>query len=255
MKELSKDRIIGIAGTLLFHALLFLLLWFLVMEKPPQQPEAGISVVMGEEFAMTEVEVVPQSSQTPSAVRPDAVKTENPLIAQNSEVSIPADTAQSPVKDENPADKANDEARRAEEIKDRADNLMAGAFGKGNSMGSIGNEGDVKSVQGSAEGNAATGASEGTGYGTYSLGDRSLAGDGSLPRPAYDVQDEGRVVVTITVNPEGKVVKASINSRTGTSNPALRNAALKAAKLAVFNKINGVNNQEGTITYYFKLVK
>ena len=57
MKELPKDRIIGIAGTLLFHALLFLLLWFLVMEKPPQQPEAGISVVMGEEFAMTEVEV------------------------------------------------------------------------------------------------------------------------------------------------------------------------------------------------------
>ena len=254
MKENKKEKIAGIVGTLLFHVPVFLLLYFLVMTNPPQEPEAGVSVVMGEEFTMTEVEVIPQTSQSQSVRRPETQSTENPLIAQNSEVSIPADTAKSSKKeDKKQQDKVADDIRRADEIKDQANNLMANAFGKGFSMGSVGNEGETKGVQGANTGNAITGETEGTGYGTYSLGDRSLAGNGSLPRPVYDVQDEGRVVVTITVDPDGKVVKASINSRTGTSNPELRSAALKAAKQAVFNKVGGLNNQEGTITYYFKL--
>lgn len=249
MKENNKEKIVGVAGTLLFHAALFLLLYFLVMAKPPQEPEAGISVVMGDEFALTEVEVVPQSSQKVPQ-QPAAKKVEEPLIAQNSEESMPVDSLPSQDKKD---DKAAEDARRAEELKERADNLMANAFGKGNSMGSVGGEQGEKGVQGAATGNTDTGETTGAGYGTYSLGNRSLAGGGSLPRPVYDVQDEGRVVVTITVNPEGKVIKASINSRTGTTNAALRNAALKAAMQAVFNRIDGVNNQEGTITYYFKL--
>ena len=69
----------------------------------------------------------------------------------------------------------------------------------------------------------------------------------------YNVQDEGRVVVTIVVNPEGAVIRTSINKRTNTVNPALRRAALEAAQKARFNAVDGVDNQSGTITYYFKL--
>lgn len=254
MKENSKEKILAIVCTLLVHVLLFLILYLVVMTKPPKEPEAGLSVVMGEEFAMTEVEVVPQTSRQQRPQQPVAVKKE-PLIAQNSEESIPVDTVQARMKREQEelARAAELEKKRAEEVKDRVDNLMAGAFGKGNSMGSIGDAEDKKGVQGSTEGNVDTGAVEGTGYGTYSLGNRSLAGSGNLPRPVYNVQEEGRVVVTITVSPEGKVVKVAINSRTGTTSKELRNAALNAAKQAVFNPINGINNQEGTITYYFKL--
>ena len=64
---------------------------------------------------------------------------------------------------------------------------------------------------------------------------------------------EGRVVVTITVNPAGKVIHTSINKRTNTANAALRKAAEDAARKATFNAVGGVNNQTGTITYYFKL--
>ena len=71
--------------------------------------------------------------------------------------------------------------------------------------------------------------------------------------PINTVQDEGRVVVNITVNPDGKVVATSINRRTNTVNPELRKAAEDAAKRAQFNGIDGVDNQTGTITYYFKL--
>ena len=81
---------------------------------------------------------------------------------------------------------------------------------------------------------------------------RSL-GPGGLPRPVYNVQEEGRVVVTITVNPSGQVIQTSINKRTNTVNAALRKAAEDAARKARFNAVGGVNNQTGTITYYFKM--
>ena len=60
-------------------------------------------------------------------------------------------------------------------------------------------------------------------------------------------------MVTVTVNPAGEVVATSINLRTNTTDPELRKAAEEAAKRARFDKINGVDNQTGTITYYFKL--
>ena len=69
----------------------------------------------------------------------------------------------------------------------------------------------------------------------------------------YNVQDEGRVVVTITVNPAGQVIATEINKQTNTVNPALRKAALDAARKARFNAVDGLNNQVGTITYYFNL--
>ena len=74
-----------------------------------------------------------------------------------------------------------------------------------------------------------------------------------MPVPVYDVQDEGRVVVTITVNPAGQVIATEINKQTNTVNPALRKAAEEAAKKARFNAVDGLNNQMGTITYYFNL--
>lgn len=90
------------------------------------------------------------------------------------------------------------------------------------------------------------------GYGTFDLNGRSL-GQGGLPVPVYNVQEEGRVVVTIVVNPSGQVISTSINKRTNTVNPVLRKAAEDAARKARFNAVDGVDNQSGTITYYFRL--
>ena len=133
-----------------------------------------------------------------------------------------------------------------------AANKIAGAFGKGSKMGAAG-DGHGTHRQGSAAGNSSEGKPSGTGgIGVYDLQGRSL-GTGALPVPVYNVQDEGRVVVTIVVNPEGAVIRTSINKRTNTVNPALRRAALEAAQKARFNAVDGVDNQSGTITYYFKL--
>ena len=130
---------------------------------------------------------------------------------------------------------------------------IAGAFGKGTKMGSKGQQSTGKGIQGSPSGNSSEGKSTGVGgYGSFDLNGRSL-GPGGLPRPVYNVQDEGRVVVTIVVNPAGQVISTRINKRTNTVNTALRRAAEEAARKARFNKVGGVNNQTGTITYYFKL--
>ena len=130
---------------------------------------------------------------------------------------------------------------------------IAGAFGKGTQTGSKGTGATGSGIQGSPTGNSAEGQSSGVGgYGSWDLNGREL-GSGGLPRPVYNVQEEGRVVVTITVNPAGQVIHTSINKRTNTANAALRKAAEDAARKATFNAVGGVNNQTGTITYYFKL--
>jgi TonB family protein len=131
---------------------------------------------------------------------------------------------------------------------------MAGAFGKGSSLGSSRGTGTTGSgMQGSPTGNGNVGKSSGVGgLGNFDLNGRSLR-DGALPTPAYKGQEEGRVVVTITVNPEGNVIGTSINKRTDTMSATLRHAAEEAAKKAKFNRVEGANNQTGTITYYFKL--
>ena len=138
---------------------------------------------------------------------------------------------------------------------DAAAKRVSGAFGKGSKMDV--NQGTTAAgtgVEGSHNGNSAQGAKEGMGgYGTFDLGGRSL-GEGGLPRPVYNVQEEGRVVVTITVNPAGLVIDATINlNQTKTMSSALRQAALNAAKKARFNTVSGLNNQIGTITYFFNL--
>jgi TonB family protein len=138
---------------------------------------------------------------------------------------------------------------------ERAAQQMASAFGKGFEMGSKGNaeEQTEEGTQGAESGVSAAEKAVGIGVqGTFDLNGRSLSGNG-LPVPVNTVQDEGRVVVNITVNPDGKVIATSFNRRTNTVNPELRKAAEDAAKRAVFNRTDAVDNQTGTITYYFKL--
>jgi TonB family protein len=148
--------------------------------------------------------------------------------------------------------------RRAEAERQAAERIaqqMASAFGKGAESGSKGEavEPVAEGTQGIEEGAEEAEKATGIGVqGTFDLNGRSISGSG-LPVPINTVQDEGRVVVNITVNPAGKVIATSINRRTNTVNPELRKAAEDAAKRAYFNQIDGIDNQTGTITYYFKL--
>ena len=148
--------------------------------------------------------------------------------------------------------KQTDEQRRKEQaIRDR----VAGAFGStGGSENN--NQGDAASGsgnQGSPFGNSDSGANEGVGgIGSFNLNGRSI-GAGGLPKPAYTIQEEGRIVINITVDPRGNVIMAEIGKGTNIDHATMRKSALEAARKAKFNSIQGTNNQSGTITYRYSL--
>ena len=256
--KVDKNQITGAAVTLAVHALVVLLLVLLKLHTPVLEEESGIPVELGnvaqaqghtESYQFTEVSSmksdVPNIENAPQTQPQPQV--DEPLITQPDEPTVDMPTAE-----ELEAQKRAEAERQAAE---RAAQQMASAFGKGFEMGSKGEatEQPEEGTQGTETGVAEAEKAVGIGVqGTFDLNGRSISGDG-LPVPINTVQDEGRVVVTITVSPEGKVIATSINRRTNTANPELRKAAEDAAKRAQFNKIDAVDNQTGTITYYFKL--
>lgn len=256
--KVTKSQIQGAVATLAVHAVAVVLLLLLVMRTPQLEAESGIPVMLGntelaqghtESYQFTEVSSVksdvPNIENAPQT-QPNP-QVEEPLITQPDEPTV-----EMPTPEEIEAQKRAEAERLAAE---RAAQQMASAFGKGFEMGSKGTaeEAAAEGTQGTQEGVAGADKAVGIGVqGTFDLNGRSISGSG-LPVPVNTVQDEGRVVVNITVNPAGQVIATSINRRTNTVNPDLRKAAEDAAKRARFNKIDGVDEAHGTITYYFKL--
>jgi TonB family protein len=294
---MKKNKITGLVGTLVLHAIVLLLLFLISISKPKAQEEGGVPVMLGnmemaqgnaDPYTLTDVDVLDEPQMPAEASVPEPVPetpSETEMITQEDEPSIAVPKKETPkpktkteivkakkeivkadkeiakAKEKSEAEKRAEAERLAAEKKaaeeraaaEAAAKRIAGAFGKGTQMGSKGTSNSGQGIQGSPTGNSADGKTSGVGgYGTFDLNGRSL-GPGGLPRPVYNVQEEGRVVVTITVNPAGQVIQTSINKRTNTANAALRKAAEDAARKARFNVVDGVNNQTGTITYYFKL--
>jgi TonB family protein len=149
------------------------------------------------------------------------------------------------------------EQRKAGEINNRAKNAFGGS-GKGNADSKSTGQGATYGAgnQGSPDGTANAdkyGPGGGIGNGvSYSLDGRSAL---KLPKPDYPGNEEGKVVVRVTVNQSGAVTKAEAGVQgSTTTNPELISAAKKAALVAKFNvDENAPAFQTGTITYRFVL--
>src|SRR5690554_1781784 len=259
--ELTREKIGGIVGTIVFTLLLLLILLFsyFTLASPPQELE-GIPVMFGsteDAYGLAEPpmkEVTPTPAQSPAI--PEYAPNE-PLITQTTEPTIHVEAAREDERRQAQlvaAQRARQEAerrRREEESRRKEINQqMSGLFGE--SAESRGNT-EGSGTQGVTTGNATQGSPTGNGgIGSYELGGRSL-GSGGLVQPRYTVNDEGTVVVNITVDPSGNVILAEIGQGTNLPNATLRNEALNAAKKTKFNAINSTNNQRGKITYRFKL--
>ena len=285
---MKKNKVTGWLGTIVLHAVLLVLLFLISISKPKAQEEGGVPVMLGnmevaqgsaDPYTLTDVDILNEPQQSTDVSIPEPVPTppvESEMIVQEDEPTVAVPKKENPKtaskkevikkevvepKEKTEAEKRAEAERLAAEKKaaeekaaaELAAQRIAGAFGKGTQMGSKGTGEKGTGFQGSSTGNSSNGQITGAGgYGSWDLNGRSLGPEG-LPRPVYNVQEEGRVVVTITVNPAGQVIHTSINKRTNTANAALRKAAEDAARKARFNTVSGVNNQTGTITYYFKL--
>ena len=281
MKKFSKEKIIGAAATVLVHALVVVLLYFLILTPPVELPEKGVEVMIGVDVgsvADARLDAAPQAAPEPVPVQPAPSAPEEQLMTQDMEESLalPPEEAKKPEKtleeiqkekllaerleqerlEKEEAERLEQERlekeRREEEARKAAENSIANAFSKGSLMNKKTESEKDETAKGSVQGNSNAGKTDDVGI-SFSLEGRDPLGDGIVV-PKEKLQSAGKVVVNITVNPVGNVIDASINpDGTDTADMKLRNAALKAARATVFSSIAGVDNQRGTITYNFKL--
>ena len=276
--EFDKDKLIALIGTIAFHIVIFLILFFTILKTLVPDEDEGILVNFGT-VDLSAGLFEPRGNTT--TVGQDAVSVpEVPpvrttssrnqqaedIITQQTEESVAVANQRRADEDrrqreeaQSERDRLENEQRRAQEAQRQREediqNRVAGAFGIGNADTDSQGSGTVAAGnEGSPFGNSDTGPNTGVGGfgGSFNLSGRSIRG-GGLPRPAYTIQDEGTIVVNITVDPRGDVIMAEIGRGTNIDNASMRSSTLEAARRAKFNNITGTNNQSGTITYRFTL--
>jgi TonB family protein len=260
MSESKKDRLKGIIGSILFHSAILALLIFLGFSTPlPLPGEEGVEVSLGmstEGFGAIQPEKpsVPEESASPS--EPQQTKKQEEIVTQDTE---PAPAIEE--RDEKPVDIQPEKVKEPEKVEEPVEKepeVNPAALYKGKSKettelmseGITGKEGDQGEPTGSEDSKNYIGKG-GLGDGlSYSLTGRT---PNFLPKPSSSFQENGTVVVQITVDKYGKVVSAiAIDKGSNTTNSTLRRLAEEAAKKAIFNaKLDAADMQRGTITYHF----
>lgn len=152
--------------------------------------------------------------------------------------------------------RVEEERIRKEEQQKAIDNRAKNAFGGKNPTGDNTGEGDSSGDgnQGKHDGDINSKNREGSSTGnngtSFKLSGRSSK---SLPSPPKIHETEGKVVVEVTVDQNGNVLKARAGVKgTTISNEALWKVAREAALKATFNvNKNAPAAQKGTITYFF----
>ena len=242
----KKDKGIAVAGTIIVHALIILVLFFIIMPTVELQGEEGVEVDLGM-MNQGMGNIQPEKPAIPQAAQPQQQKSDSKedIVTQNDEeapaIEKPKNTKpkqEKPV--EQPKPTVNNRA-----IYHGSNNPQAGG-----SEGITGQPGDQGNPNGLAgvrqyEGNGGRGNGAG-----YDLGGR---GAKSLHRPDDDFSEEGKIVVDIWVNRAGQVVRAEVATKgTDIINSAMRQKAVQAAKRSTFAADSDApEEQHGTITYTF----
>ena len=248
MSNEKKDKGIAIAGTIVVHALVLLVLFLMAFRTPlPLPGEEGVEVDLGMmDQGMGNIQ--PEKPAIPMAAQPQQQqnKSKEDLVTQNDD--------EAPAIEKPKNTKPKQETKPVEEPKPTVNQkaLFKGSNNPqaGGSEGITGQPGDQGKPNGLAgikkyDGNGGKG--NGTGY---DLGGR---GAKSLHRPDDDFSEEGRIVVDIWVNRDGQVVRAEVATKgTDIINNAMRQKAIQAAKRSTFaSDPDAPEEQHGTITYTF----
>ncbi len=262
----------------MFHLLLLLALIFLGLSTPlPLPEEEGVEVNLGfsevgsgnRQAQLPKEEVKPpppQTQQETSSVEEEELAEDNTNDAPN----IQEKPAENPEKKEEPKEEIKEEKEVVEETTNeiveetpeevepdpdpvvdprllytgKKNNQGESAEGNDNQAGDKGKEtGDPNSQGYDGLGGQGNGIS-------FNLGDREAK---SLPKPVYNSDDQGRVVVSIWVNKMGEVTRADIQQKgTNITDINLRKMAKEAALKAKFSAdVDAAEIQKGSITYNF----
>lgn len=239
------------------------------------QPKEKLQPKQNETPEVTEQkkEQLPEETEEPIAEPVTPVKESEKVLTQESEESILIkQQAEAKRKAEEAARKVKEEAERVERAKQAAaekarleeeakkkklDALMGGLNNSdGTAQGSEGDDsqaGDKGQLNGDPYATSYYGSpGSGSGTGGYGLNGRSLANQGKVQQQC---NEEGRVVVRIVVDRNGKVVEATPGVKGTTNNhPCLLEPARKTAFLHRWNSDSKAPSQQvGFVVVNFKL--
>ena len=242
-----KNKVIsGICTAVIMLLVALVLISFGYDPPDPPIPEEGVEVNLGDSDFGRGDNPQPASETTPAS----APAAPNQLATQHTEPapSLNANTTQgntvAPEVTEKPA-----EVKKEPEI-----NKNALFPGKRNQNSGIGSQGQSTGTgdQGKPNGTLTSTNYDGNGggNGNYSLAGRTKV---RIPEPIYKSNKQGRVIIQIWVNRDGKVTRAEYQPKgSNTPDGNLINKAKEAAMKASFNPDpNAPEEQKGTITYNF----
>ncbi|MCG8700619.1 MAG: TonB family protein [Bacteroidales bacterium] len=257
----------GLIGTVVIHSILLAIFLFAAFTTPlPLPAEEGIMINFGDiKYASgpSEPKKVEKKKEQPKPQPPKVKKTtpvKQKIATQDFEDAAAVNTAKEkpkpvetkkkvekkePVKEE-PKEKPRVVNKKALWSAKKNNTTYTGSEGNATGSGNMGNPtGDENAI------NRNEGISEGTGI-SASLAGRSPV---ALPKPSFNVQEEGKVVVEVKVDRDGNVIEANPGAKGSTTwNSALLAAAKRAALRSKFtSKSDAPFHQKGTITYVFKL--
>ncbi|MDL2227415.1 energy transducer TonB [Odoribacter sp. OttesenSCG-928-L07] len=272
MKLKDRASLTGIIATLLIHAAVIIACILLAFVTPlPLPGEEGVEVMLGSsssgsgnDILFEKPNVKPVAPSQPSSSQQESVKTSNSddeiFMPEESDNKTEQDHAELIDEQDNSQQNEHDQIVQNEPEVEPEPVVNPNALYKGsssnndnNQSGSVGNDGTPGSVYGSPNSTNESGLGGAGGGISFSLDGRSSV---HLPKPIYDSQEQGRIVVEIQVNKKGDVIKA-VAGKSGTTimDQSLwaktESAALKT-KFSPNPKASEI--QIGTITYNFRRV-
>ena len=227
MEEEKKNKLKGIFGTVLFHALLLLLLSLpfmgLTYQDPPQKKGGGSIAI---NFSSQKIE------KKPKLVKEEIIKTQKKIVTQNTTKAIEFKKTEKVVED---TEEIIEEVKQEVNIKAlyTGKKKTAVTFEGRNPDADLGDLGNGENEDG------------------YQLG--SNRNPTFLPKPIYDSEAEGKVVVHIIVDQLGNVIFAKPGEKgTTTQNKQLLDRAKEAALKTKYPPKADAPNQHGKLIYTFK---
>ena len=184
-----------------------------------------------------------------------AIKKEQEAKRKADEIAKKATLEKERIEREKQALIAKQKAEEAAKRK-KLDALIGGVSNsEGTATGGEGNDneaGDKGNINGDPNANGYYGNGGGGGNGDYNLGNRKPL---SKPKPNYICNEEGLVVVSIEVDTNGRVIKATagVKGSTNTASCLLTQAKAAALKTTWQADSNAPSKQVGTIKYRFSL--
>ena len=267
---ISSDKKKSLLLTTAIYAVILVLLFF-IRFWPPYNPEnnvalaeggggGGVTVNFGDSdlgsganYKSEVLNVKNQAKATPAKSTPDeAIITQENSADDANDVVIPVkEKPKKPTPVEKPVTKPVPEKPKvSNSTNDALSSIMKGSNKGGDGDDKVaGNKGKANGSLGSNGYYGSGGSGGGSGY---SLGNRKAL---SKPAPKYTCNEEGKVVVEVTVDQNGKTINATAGIK-GTTNTA--SCLLDQAKIAAMNTKwapdeNAPVKQTGKIIYNFSL--